>query len=188
MELCVLKFDGSQTASDNLKDAIDAQADRTPWLHDIGIIARPLIGRVRVSATFPDGQSKTFREGDLADAAEALGAYTGYYVSSLVGPLSSMFSTVNTALAAGQRGADLEARLFRMDEIKKALPRDSSALVMIADSNTIDSMVKMFTPYGAKVSRYDVEEELRKRLEALHRLAVQRVAQGVEAVSAQAPH
>jgi uncharacterized membrane protein len=188
MELCILKFDGSTTAADDLKEVIEAQADRNPWLHEIGTIARPLIGRVKISATFPDGQSKTFREGDLADAAEALGAYTGYYISSLAGPLSAMFATVNTAVAAGDRGGDIEARLFHMADIKKALPRDSSALVLIAQTDTCDAMVKMFTPYGPTVIRRDAGDELRNQLEALHRMAVQRVAQATEAASTQAPH
>jgi hypothetical protein len=175
MEICILEWDGSRSAEDALKEVTDAQGDRNPWVHDIGMIARPLIGRVRIGVTFPDGQSQTLHEGDLASAVESLGAYTGYYVSSLAGPLSSMFATVNAGLDAGALGAEAEKRLFRLDELKKVLPRNSSALVLIANPETCDAMVRMFDNYSPRVTRLDAADELRKRLQALHRTAAEKM-------------
>jgi hypothetical protein len=174
MEICILKFPESGAAEAALKEVVDAEGDRNPWLHDIGLIARPLVGRVRVGATFPDGKSKTFHEGDLADAAADLGAYSGYFVSALAGPLGSLIGSVHAAMLAGARGSEQESRLFHLDELKKALPRDSSALVLIAQSEICDQMVKLFEKYEPQVIRRDVADELRKRLQALHeRLAQQ---------------
>src|SRR5262245_16926101 len=127
MELCILKFDGSRSAGDALREVSDAQADRNSWLHEVGVVARPLVGRVRISATFPDGKSQTFHEGDLTDAIAGLGAYTGYYISALTGPLSMLGNTVRGEVAGDTAGSEAEERLFHLDEIKKALPRDSSA-------------------------------------------------------------
>jgi hypothetical protein len=183
MEICILKFEGSHEAEDALQALLDEQGDRNPWLHDIGMIARPLVGRVRIGATFPDGQSKTFREGDLATAVEALGAYTGYYVSSIAGPLSMLAGAANLGLAARARGEEAEGRLLHLDELKKALPRDSSALVLIANAETCDAMVRLFKPYSPKVIRREVADELRKWLDALHR----RVAQAVQAEAERPP-
>jgi hypothetical protein len=178
MELCILRFEGSRGAEDALKEVSDAEADRNPWLHEVAMVARPLIGRVRIGVTFPDGKSNTFHEGDLADAASNLGAYTGYYVSALAGPLGWM-SRVLGAEAAGETvGGEAEERLFHLDEIKKALPRDSSALAIIADSKICDEMVELFGSYEPKVIRRDVADELYKRLEGLHRQVVQQLAQG----------
>jgi hypothetical protein len=181
MEICILQYDGSYNAEDNLKEVMDLQGKQYPWLHDVGTIARPLVGRVRIGVTFPDGQSKTFREGDLANTAEALGGYTGYYVSSLFGPLSSMFATVNAGMEARAAGDEAEQRLFHLDEIKKALPRDSSALVLIAQTDVCDAMVKLFefSEPRPKVIRRQAADELRKRLEALHRMLAQGIAAGV---------
>jgi hypothetical protein len=179
MEICILKFEGSHAAEDALKSTLDAEGDRNPWLHDIGTIARPLIGRVRIGATFPAGKSQTFHEGDLATAVEALGAYTGYYVSSLAGPMSMVAGAANLGLAARARGEEAEHRLLHLDELKKALPRESSALVLIADTQTCDAMVKLFKAYSPKVIRRDVADELRQWLNALHR----RVAQQIQAAA-----
>ena len=185
MELCILRFDGSHSAEDALKEVVDAQGDRNPWLNDVGMVARPLVGRVRIGATFPDGKSKTFHEGDLADAASALGAYTGYYVSALAGPFGSLFGITNAALTASAFGSDAEQRLFHLDELKKELSRDSSALALIASPDTCDKMVELFQSYQPKVIRRDVAEELHQRLEAFHRRLAQQVAQaGAEGAAA----
>ena len=67
-------------------------------------------------------------------------------------------------------GGDAEQQLFHLDDVKKALPRDSSALVLIADEETCDALITMFEPSRpAVVIRAEVEPELRARLEALER-------------------
>jgi uncharacterized membrane protein len=181
MDLCILKFEGTHDAEDALKEVIQANGDRKPWLHDIGTVARPLVGRVRISATYPDGTSATFHEGDLANAVADLGAYTGYFVSSLAGPLEQMFKTVNTRMAAGDVGAEAEERLLHLDALKKALPRGSSALVLIANKQTCDEMVDLFKSYDAEVIRRDVATELHERLSEFHR-QVEQELQGQGAV------
>jgi hypothetical protein len=175
MEMGILKFDGSHAAEDALEEIIDAQADRNPWLHEIGVVSRPFLGRLRISASFLEGK-KNLKESDLSNVMADLGAYTGYFVSTLAGPLGSMFATVNASALAGEKGAELEEKLFHLDEIKKQVPRDSSALVLIASPETIDTMVSLFESYGPKVIRRDVADELRNLLEALHRRVVQNVA------------
>ena len=187
MELCILKFDGSRGAEDALQEVADAEADRNPWLHEVGVVARPLIGRVRISATFPDGKSQTFREGDLADAVAGLGAYTGYYISALTGPLTTMGNALRGEAAGDAAGSEAEDRLFHLDEIKKALPRDSSALALIADEKTCDQMVELFQSYEPKVIRRDVADELSQRLQAVHQSLAQRIMQA-QAGSAAATH
>jgi hypothetical protein len=187
MEIGILKFDGSTTAEDALKEVIDAQADRNPWLHEVGMIARPLVGRVRIAASFPEGKSKTFKESDFADAVGDLGAFTGYFVSTLAGPLGSMFATVESGMVAGERGAEVEERLFHIDEIKQQLPRDSSALVLLANADTIDTMVDLFKEYDPQVIRRDAESELGKRLQAIHRKLVQTLAARAEQAEQEGP-
>ena len=182
MELGILRFDGSHAAEDALEEIIDAQADRNPWLHEIGVVSRPLLGRLRITASFLDGK-KTMKENDLSSALADLGGFTGYFVSTLAGPLGSMFATVNAAIAAGDKGSELEERLFHIDEIKQQMPRDTSALVLVASPETIDKMVSLFEPYAPKVIRRDVADELRNVLEALHR----RVVEDAAAAGAGAP-
>jgi uncharacterized membrane protein len=177
MEICILKFDGRHGAEDALSEMLDAEGDRNHWLVEVGTVSRPLNGRVRISATFPDGQSKTFHEGDLARAVADLGAYTGYYVSALVGLVGSMFGTVDAASKAGSFESEAEQRSFHLDDIKKVVPRDSSALLLIANEKTCDAMVAMFRLYDPTVIRRDVGDELGQRLEALQLRVTQHLTQ-----------
>jgi len=177
MEICILKFDGSRDAENALKEVSEAKGDRNPWLYDIGVISRPLVGRVRVAASFPDGKSKTFHEGDLADAVADLGAYTGYFVSALTGPLGQVIGAVRAATVAGAAGSEAEQRLLHLDEVKKALPRDSSVLVLVATPQICDAMVDAFKSYQPKVIRRDVADELQQRLQGLHERLAQQVTQ-----------
>ena len=178
MQLCILGFDGSHSADDALGEVQEAKAATNRWLLEVGTIARPLVGRVRVRITLPDGESKTFHEGDFNKAAADLGGLTGYYVSALAGPFGSMSAALDVASAARSYGSAAEQRLFHLDDVKKALPRDSSALVLIASDATCDLLVTMFSSYTAKVIRSQVEPELRARLEALEDRVTQQSAQG----------
>jgi uncharacterized membrane protein len=180
MEICILKFPDTSGAQDALKEVVDAQGDRNPWLHEIGVVSRPLIGRVKVTAAFPDGKSKIFREGDLADLASDMGGVTGYFLSLLAGPLGPMIGAVKASTLAGAAAGDAEAKLFHLDELKKALPRESSALVLIAEPKTCDAMVELFNEYDPQVIRRDVADELRKRLEGLHERVAEKLRQTIE--------
>jgi hypothetical protein len=62
MEICILKFESNHGAEEALREVIDSEGDRTPWLHDVAMVARPLVGRVRIGATYPDGKSKAVDE------------------------------------------------------------------------------------------------------------------------------
>ena len=167
MQICILGFKGSHSADDAYGEILDADGVDNPWLLEVGTIARPLVGRVRVGVTFPDGDSKTFHEGDFTKAVAELGGLTGYYVSALAGPFGSMFAVADAEAAAASFGSDAEQRLFHMNDMKKALPRDSSALVLIARDATCDALVGLFKGYSPTVVRIDVEPELRERLQAL---------------------
>jgi len=81
----------------------------------------------------------------------------------------------------------MESELFRIDAIKEALPRDSSALVMVADSKLCDAMVETFKSYEPQVLRRDVADELRKQLQAYQDQVAQAFAQAA-GESPAAPH
>jgi hypothetical protein len=169
MQICILGFKGSQAADEAYAEVLELEGERNRWLLEVGAIARPRVGRVRVGITFPDGEATTFHEGDLAKVASDFGGLTGYYVSALAGPFGAMFVAADGEAAGRLLGSDAEQRLFHLDDVKKALPRDSSALVLIANDETCDALVGMFDSYDPLVIRARVEPELRARLEALER-------------------
>ena len=169
MQICILGFKGSHSADDAYAEVLELEGEANRWLLEVGVIARPRVGRVRVGVTFPDGEGTTFHEGDLAKAAPELGGLTGYYVSALAGPFGAMFALDEGKVTGRSFGSDAEQQLFHLDDVKQALPRDSSAVVLIANDDTCDALVKMFDSYDPLVIRAAVEPELRARLESLER-------------------
>jgi uncharacterized membrane protein len=166
VNICILGFAGSHTADDAYAEVLGRGRTDNRWLLEVVAIARPRVGRVRVGVTFPDGEFKTVEKGDLAKAAPDLGGLTGCYVSALAGPFG-MFAAAEGEAAGAAVVSDVERRLFHLDDVKKALPHDSSALILIADGAICDALVETFTSYGPEVIWRQVEPELRSRLEAL---------------------
>ena len=117
------------------------------------------------------------REGDIAARVANAGSMTGYAIGSLVGPLHADMAMLEGELRAQQAGKALEKQLLRTDEIKSALPRGSSALVLIAEPDINDQLVKLFANWSPEVIRRDVAQEVQKRLETFERKTRQDIAQ-----------
>jgi hypothetical protein len=175
MEFCILLFNGADSATNALKIVLDAKADRNPWLFDIGTIARSRDGRVRMSATCPGIRSKTVRE-DATNASEALDAYSAYFVSSLARPLTSLFTTPDADLEAAERSSELH-----LQDLRRKLSGDSSALVLITSTETGDQFVSAFGFCDPKptVIRHDLTDALRKQLEELDLMVTREVVTAV---------
>jgi uncharacterized membrane protein len=181
MEVCILRFDGADGADDALKQVINAQADRNPWLHDVGVVKRPLLGRISIRATFTDEQPVEVKQGDVAKKIAEAGSMTGYALGSLVGPLHAEMAAMESESRATIEGVKLEKQLLRIDQIKSVLPRGSSALVLITTPDINDQFVGFFSQYSPEVIRRDVAQEVQKRLETFQQktlkdLAAQRAA------------
>jgi uncharacterized membrane protein len=177
MEVCILKFDGTDDADDALKEVVDAQADRNAWLHEVGVVKRPLLGRISIRATFTDDQATEVRQGELAAKIADAGGMTGYLIGSLVGPLHADMAMMEGELRAQRAGKTVEDKLLRTDDIKSVLPRGSSALVLIAAPAINDQLVELFEAWSPEVIRRDVAQEVQKRLESFERKTQKDIAE-----------
>jgi uncharacterized membrane protein len=176
MEICILKFDGKRSADDALEEVSDARANRMPWLNEVGVVSRPIIGRLTVRANYPDGETLLYKEGELAGKAGDIGAYTGYLLGNVSGPLRASLLALEASTEAGDRVASVEKKLFHIDELKELLPRDSSALVLVADTSTCDDMVAAFSEYDPQIIRRNVATELQKRLSTIRDQSLQQLS------------
>src|SRR5262249_10315284 len=100
MEIGILKFDGTHTAEDALNEVSDGEGDRGRWLHEIGVVSRPIIGRLTIRASYPETKDAVYREGDIAKKVGAYGAYTGYLLGALAGPFRQAFYSLAAEEAA----------------------------------------------------------------------------------------
>jgi len=176
MEVCILKFGSADGADDALKEVVNAQGDRNPWLYDVGVVRRPLLGRMSIRATFAD-EPPALREGDVKAKFADAGAMTGYLVGSLAGPLHADLAAIEGRGQGAGVGKAVEKRLLRTDEIKSNIPRDSSALVLVAPADVNDRMVQLFATYSPEVIRKDIAQEIEQRLETFRQKTLQDIAQ-----------
>jgi hypothetical protein len=189
MEIGILVFDGKHSAEDALEEIFDAEADRRPWLHEVGVISRPVLGRLTIRASYPENKQAIYREGDLSKRAGDFSAYTGYMLGALAGPFRQSLLALGAGDAVEERAAEREKKLFHIDELKEILPRASSALVLIAEPDVIDEMVAAFEKYDPmKTVRRDVGQEMQKRLRALRDQALDQLEKEVASEPAPAMH
>ena len=57
MQICILGFKGSHAADDAYAEVLELEGEDHRWLLEVGTMARPRVGRVRVGVTFPDGET-----------------------------------------------------------------------------------------------------------------------------------
>jgi hypothetical protein len=179
MEICILRLDGKHSADEALEEVSDAQADRTPWLNEVGVVSRPFVGRLTIRANYPDGEKLDYEEGDLASKAGDIGGYTGYLLGNLSGPFRASLLELEGESEAEERAAPVEKKLFHIDELKELLPRNSSALVLIAETPICDAMVETFSNYYPKVIRRNVAAELEKQLDTIRAQSLDQLARRV---------
>jgi uncharacterized membrane protein len=173
MEVCILKFKKADQAEEALTKLVNEQADQNPWLHEVGIIKRPLVGRISIRATY--SESPEIREGDIASKLAEAGKWTGYLVGSLAGPLRARIAALRLKRAVAPVAKQVENLLLGIDDIKDLLPRGSSALVLAASAEICDGMVELFSPWQPEVIRRDLVVEVQELLEEFHRQAEQSV-------------
>jgi uncharacterized membrane protein len=168
MEICILKFSGTHDADKALEEIVNAHADRHPWLHEVGVVRRPLLGKISIRATFADDDQPTeIRQGDLAANTMDAGTMTGYLIGSLVGPLHADMAALEGTERARSAANALENKLMFIDDIKRVLPRGSSALVLVATPDVNDQLVSLFESRAPEVTRRDLSEEVEQRLHTL---------------------
>jgi uncharacterized membrane protein len=173
MDVGILKYKRTRRADRVLNDVLASQARQIPWVQEIAVVRRPLLGRISIRARLggyaPGGENGEVREGDLAKKAAELGGLTGYLVGSLCGRLHAYVKKHKAKVLVASVAEKIEEKLLHIDDIKRVLRRGSSALVFMGSSANVDQMLELFAASQAEVIRRSVGDELIQALEELER-------------------
>ena len=178
MEVCILKFKRADKAEESLARLVRERGDQEGWLHEIGVLKRPLVGRISIRATYDD--SPEIREGDVAKAIQQAGKWTGYLVGSLAGPLRARVAELEFKRRLAPAAREIAQLLLGIDDMTEMLPRGSSALVLVASTDICDRMVQVFAPEGPEVMRRGVSAEVQDILQEFDRQATMGPAAAAE--------
>lgn len=156
IEVRAMVFQGRKTAQKAL-DAIDEEGLRT-WLDNVAVISRGKHGFIRVNSSWAqDDRDLTVGIG--------VGALTGALLGAMSGPAGAIATAVGSgALAGGSIGGLLGATMDvaltdpRLDEFAAKLDKDTSALILAADTPTIEEFAGAFQGYDVEVVETKLNE------------------------------
>lgn len=154
VEMAAVVFDGTHAAEKELSRLRTLRDDA--WLEEVSVLEHHTGGRFSVKATSPD-----YGDADHFHAGLAIGAGTGLLLGMIAGPLGIFLWSGIGAMAGGAIGAQPQPGAFDplVDQVKEALPRGSSALILVAEDGTAEQLVTAVGEEARETLRQPLTEE-----------------------------
>lgn len=153
IEMAVVTFEGTHTAERELSDLRASRDDA--WLTEVAVLEHHRGGRFSMKATTPD-----YGEKGHVGAGATMGGLTGLALGAIAGPLGLVFWGTMGAMSGGALGDTGSRGAFDplVEQVKDALPRNSSALILAAEPSTAEEFI---AAAGAdrQVSRQQLTDE-----------------------------
>jgi hypothetical protein len=178
LKLGVVIYSGAGRANEVLYGFQTLHPGEYDWAANIGLIDRHKTGRISIYGSlglYEDWEE----EGAKPLLGLSAGGITGTLLGALAGPAGmAMGGALGLALGGLFGTVDEEVSDQPMlDVIRSKLPKDSSALVLLADEGYVDKLIAAVGKDAREVYQHTVREELRGRLdEALREAATRPVA------------
>ena len=167
MDAAVIAFHHIEGAEHEYGSALK-RASGAPWLRKIAFIEVHHRGRIVVRGTIAGRYVDIDDEGDLIGRDTAIGAIIGLAVGLPFGPPGWAVGLVAGGTVGGLHHANhiptLRGPAF--DEIRKDVPENSSAILLVADPGDVDAMVSAFAETAGRLTRYHLSPEAYAELEA----------------------
>ena len=159
LEMAAVTFDGTHTAERELSALRTSRSD--PWLSEVAELEHHVGGRFSMKATSP-----AYGDEDHVGAGLAIGGGTGVLLGLIGGPLGLVFWGAMGAMAGGAVGASNRDGAFDplVEQVKEALPHNSSALILVAENATAEELVTAVGAHGRQVIRQDLTMEQTQEL------------------------
>ncbi|HWF35642.1 MAG TPA: DUF1269 domain-containing protein, partial [Solirubrobacteraceae bacterium] len=139
-----------------------------PWVQQVGFVEHHHNGRLAVRGVFAGHYVDVDEEDHVSDRGAAEGFAVGALVGLLGGPPGLAVGMVLGAIIGSQLGKPTETEpepQALVDQLRAALPRSSSAIVMIAPPGAVDAMLSALGE-GGEVIRHRLSAEQVAALEA----------------------
>ena len=161
LDLAVAHFDGEGTAVQRYAAAKEHLGAAAPWTQKVGFVEHHRHGRLLLRGTFA-GHYLDIDESDrVSQEGAGEGAVAGGLAGVLLGPAGVAVGLVLGGVIGSHSGASAEIEsepAALADQLRAAVPRSSSAIVLIAEPQDVDEML-------AALDR-DERDILRRRLTA----------------------
>lgn len=162
VEMAAVAFRGVEAAEAQLETLRGARSDA--WLSDVCVLRHREDGGYELEASSPE-----INDEDKARRGLGIGAGTGALLGLVAGPLGIVFWGALGALAGAGIGASKHSAFEPLvEQVKDFLPRDASALFLLAESQEAEELVTATEADAVGVLREPLDEKQIAALEELH--------------------
>jgi hypothetical protein len=144
LELAVVRFRGVGAAYEAFADARDEAGPGAPWVQEVGFVEHHQNDKLVLRGVFAGHYVDVDENAHVSERGAAEGAAVGGLVGLLGGPPGIAVGLVFGAIVGSQLAAptetDPEPQVL-VERLREALPRASSALVMIAPPRHVEEML-----------------------------------------------
>jgi uncharacterized membrane protein len=169
LELAVVRFPGTNAAEEAFAAARARAGADAPWVHQVGYVEHHHNGRLVLRGMFAGHYVDIDEEDHVSDRGAAEGFAVGALVGLLGGPPGLAVGMVLGAIIGSQLGPPTETELEPrelVDQLRAALPRSSSAIVIVGPARALDEMLAALGDGGGEVMRQTLTAEQATALEA----------------------
>ena len=144
LDLGIVQFDGEGTAVQRYAAAKERSSGDAPWTHEVGFVERHHNGRLLLRGTFAGHYLDVDESDHVSERGAGEGAVVGGLAGVLLGPPGIAVGIALGGLIGSQAGAASETEAeppMLADNLRAAVPRSSSAVVLIAAAPDVDEML-----------------------------------------------
>ena len=169
LDFAVAQFDGDRTAVERYADAKNRTGEDARWTRQVGIVEHRHNGRLALRGTFAGHYLDVDESDQVSQRGAGEGAVAGGLLGVLIGPPGIAVGLLLGMLIGAERGpaSDVEAEPQALaEELRAAVPRSSSALVLIADAPDVDEMLAALGDTAERITRQALTTDQAAELEA----------------------
>jgi uncharacterized membrane protein len=169
LDVAVAQFDGEGTAVRRYAVAREGPGGDPAWTHKVGFVEHHRNGRLLLRGTFAGHYLDVDESDRVSQKGAGEGAVAGGLVGALLGPAGIALGLTLGAVVGSQAGkaSEVEAEPEALaEQLRAAVPRSSSAIVLIGDPPDVDEMVAALDAGAQGISRQTLTPEQQAALEA----------------------
>jgi uncharacterized membrane protein len=144
LDFALVRFEGEGSATEAFVAARDRSGSDAPWTRQVGFVEHHHNGHLVLRGTFAGHYVDVDEALHVSERGTAEGFAGGAVIGALLGPAGIAVGMVAGATIGSQVGepieTDPEPQLL-VDRLRTAVPRSSSAIVLIAPARDVDDML-----------------------------------------------
>jgi|SRR5450755_2790305 uncharacterized membrane protein len=169
LDFALVRFDDGNSATETFVAACDRSGADAPWTRQVGFVEHHHSGHLVLRGTFAGHYVDVDEALHVSERGTAEGFAGGAVVGALLGPAGFAAGMVAGAMIGSQVGkpseTDSEPQLL-VDQLRTAVPRSGSAIVLIAAARDVDEMLTAIGDRGGEVIRQTLTADQAAALQA----------------------